>query len=392
MRLIPPRIWSLSNKRIMTVLAVGVLPPPVSGLTLVTQRMIDVFCAESIARGVVPILGRTLSRNVHIVNLSSRHSVDSFAFKVCKAAKVIGAAIRILGMKVRGEQVTLYMPLNAGSGMFFNLTLSIVASACRVKQVLHHHSWAYFYSSNKLLMLISRLMRKTGTHVVLCEKMRDELRERYPDAKSIMVLSNSVFYPPSERLGSVGRGDSKVLRIGHLSNLTISKGLDDVIKTFSALVSRGVSAKLILAGSPHTSVEKELIDEAKNVFGSNIELQGAVYGNDKMEFYRGIDVFIFPTRYHNEAEPLVIWEALGHGVPVIARQRGCLTKSMIGDAGLCVESDEDFVSIAVEKLAMWYAQQEDLFAASVAARRQAARGYEIGETQLKKINDLVLGK
>ena len=381
----------MSNKRIMKVLAVGVLPPPVSGMSLVTQRMIDVFCAESIARGADPILGLNASSNVHIVNLSSRFSVDSFAFKACKAAKVIGAAIRIARMKVCGEKFTLYMPLDAGFGMFFNLTLSMVASACQIKQVLHHHSWAYFYSTNKILTLISRLMRTSGTHIVLCGKMREELRERYPDAKSIMVLSNSVFYSPSGRDGNQNRRDSKVLRIGHLSNLTISKGLDEVIKTFSALVNKGVSAKLILAGNPHTSVEEALIDEAKKEFGSDIELRGAVYGNDKEEFYRSIDVFIFPTRYQNEAEPLVIWEALGHGLPVIVRQRGCLTKSMIGSAGLCVAANDDFVSIAVEKIAVWYAQEGDFFAASVAARRKAAFGYENSKMQLKEINDLVLG-
>src|SRR5439155_9157981 len=60
-----------------------------------------------------------------------------------------------------------------------------------------------------------------------------------------------------------------------------------------------------------------------------VQYVGAIYGEAKSRFLTELDVLIFPTRYVNEAEPAVIGEALGHGVVVIARNRGCIS-SILG--------------------------------------------------------------
>jgi glycosyltransferase involved in cell wall biosynthesis len=46
--------------------------------------------------------------------------------------------------------------------------------------------------------------------------------------------------------------------------------------------------------------------------------------------------FLFPTKYVNEADPLVIHEALRNGVYVIACERGAIAETLGHGAGLAV--------------------------------------------------------
>ena len=76
-----------------------------------------------------------------------------------------------------------------------------------------------------------------------------------------------------------------------------------------------------------------------------LEYRGALYGADKDAFFEAIDVFIFPTRYKNEAQPTVIFEAMSRGVPILSYERGCI-KGQVGGAGAVFDQKADF-SIAV---------------------------------------------
>ena len=49
---------------------------------------------------------------------------------------------------------------------------------------------------------------------------------------------------------------------------------------------------------------------------------GRKYGKDKEAFFCSADVFVFPTFYHNECFPLVLLEAMEHGLPCISTTEG----------------------------------------------------------------------
>ena len=49
---------------------------------------------------------------------------------------------------------------------------------------------------------------------------------------------------------------------------------------------------------------------------------GRKYGQDKEAFFHSADMFVFPTFYHNECFPLVLLEAMEHGLPCISTTEG----------------------------------------------------------------------
>jgi glycosyltransferase involved in cell wall biosynthesis len=193
--------------------------------------------------------------------------------------------------------------------------------------------------------LLFQIAGKNALHVVLCKNMKNNLINKYA-CKHVITLSNIVL------LHSVNSTSNrkKIRAIGYLSNITEEKGARDVIKLAEAIREHGLPIKFKVAGPcQDVQLKKALLDAHEKGI---IDWLGPVYDEKKEDFWNSIDIFVFPTRYKNEAEPLVVWEAILAGIPVIAMDRGCISEQ-IGQAGSFLPSDADFVQFTLEQLADW---------------------------------------
>lgn len=163
-----------------------------------------------------------------------------------------------------------------------------------------------------------------------------------------------------------------------------------MITVFSALRERGVLATLTLAGPAADREAESLIEGAKSRFGGDVAWLGPVSGVDKTRFFAGIDVFLFPTRYVNEAEPLVLYEAMNGGVPVIATRRGCI-EEQVGNAGLVLAEGKDFEPLALTALQKFSSDPESLAAASALASSRLSYVQAQAQTGLAKVLDWFSG-
>ena len=64
---------------------------------------------------------------------------------------------------------------------------------------------------------------------------------------------------------------------------------------------------------------------------------GRKYGKDKDAYFLGADLFVFPTYYPNECYPLVLLEAMQHGVPCVSTNEG-------GISGIIDEGENGFLT------------------------------------------------
>jgi glycosyltransferase involved in cell wall biosynthesis len=64
-------------------------------------------------------------------------------------------------------------------------------------------------------------------------------------------------------------------------------------------------------------------------------------------FYRRLDVFLFPSSYKHEAEPLVVLEAARAGVPTVAFDTGCIP-ALVPDPEWLVAADGPFAQTATK--------------------------------------------
>src|SRR4029077_6117789 len=88
--------------------------------------------------------------------------------------------------------------------------------------------------------------------------------------------------------------------------------------------------------------------------------------------YVQVDVFVFPTNYVNEAEPLVLYEAMRQGVHVIACDRGAIAEMLRNGAGFAF-SRERMGESAAAQIAKFNDDRHALAVAKRMSMQQAQR-------------------
>ena len=101
-----------------------------------------------------------------------------------------------------------------------------------------------------------------------------------------------------------------------------------------------------------------------------IEYLGPQYGAAKDSFYQSIDILIFPSLYFNEAEPVVLLEAISRGIPVVAYAVGSIPDVITSDCGILIEPREPFVPPAINAISSFISDQTLLQKASSASSRR----------------------
>ncbi len=285
------------------------------------------------------------------------------------------AAVRAIVRYARRRPHGLYAGCPAGLALWYLVGIAAAARLCGYHVVLHHHSFAYLSRQSAPMKLLVLLGGSCTTHVVLCHRMASEFAQRYRPSGNIVVCSNAAWMRPFD--GPLVPVASKRFRLGHLGRLTDEKGLGHVLRTLQGLVERGVDAELHLAGPLGGDADRRLLEEVRPNLDGRLKMLGPVTGADKASFYSSIDAFIFPSRWLHEAEPLVVLEALAAGVTVVAYGRGCIACLVLGRAGLVVDSERDFVAVAVPYLSELARSPVALDA----ARNAATQAFDHGRAQ-----------
>lgn len=284
----------------------------------------------------------------------------------------------------RGTRDTvLYLALSGGLGQAIDALYVVVAGFLRHPVFVHHHSFAYIDRPTRLNRALFGMLRKAN-HIVLSVGMGRSLQQLYGlDPNRVRVVSNAALFPsiaPAEPETAAVPGP---LRIGFLSNITFEKGIVEFFAVMSLLHARGVAYQAYIAG-PILPEVRPRFDQMLSA-ATRVEYLGALYGEAKEQFYRRLDVLLFPTRYVNEAEPLVIHEALRAGVFTIACDRGAIAEILGNGAGLALP-EREFVESAARWLTQAGIEPAKLTEARQACRRQAS---SIQDTAVTELNQLL---
>jgi glycosyltransferase involved in cell wall biosynthesis len=260
----------------------------------------------------------------------------------------------------------LYVGGAGGLGLLHQFAVVAVAKARRFTVVFHHHSYAYLDRRAAPAAALVRVLGRHDVHLVLCDRMADDLTRRYAPRGRVVTLSNAAFTaipPPSlPRAGTA-------YTIGHLSNLSAAKGLGQSIDAMRRLLAERPDARAALAGPAAAESDRAAIDALTRDFPGRATYHGALPHKDVAAFLRGLDLFVFPSRYRHEAEPLVVLEALAAGTPVLAYGVGCL--GSMGDGVTTVDPSSDFAQAVLD--AGKTSDSRDDVAASFAERRTRSR-------------------
>jgi len=234
------------------------------------------------------------------------------------------------------------------SGKYGKLSESIYIVIARIKKmqiILHHHSFLYINKTQLSAKLLFWLSGKEVYHIVLSDKMGVLLKNKYSLNNKLITISNIAFYKlPSK---THDRSNIKIETLGFLSNISFEKGIDIFINLIESLHKLGINISAIIVGKIENELSKKYLT-SKLKINRSIVYSGALYGKDKKQFYKEVDLFVLPT--HNEAEPLVIYESLMNSIPVISTEVGCIPEQ-IGDkrnVGLSINHKDNFIQESID--------------------------------------------
>jgi len=281
-----------------------------------------------------------------VVNLAAPGARTTPAYHWRRARRAAAAAVVLVQeRRLRGDPVRVHLGCDGGAGMLYAMALTIAARLAGCSLAFHHHSHANLDRRRLLLTALVWLGGRRALHVALRPPMADALRQRYGGALQITTLSNAAFVPLPAPMRATGRAarPGRRLTIGMISNLSPAKGLDLFLDLARALrAAPGVTCAL--AGPAASARDRLAIQHS--VAAGDVTWAGAVDGAGKSAFYQQIDLLVFPSRHAHEAEPMVVLEAMAHGVPVIAVDRGCI-RDLLGDSGVALPGESDFVPAAL---------------------------------------------
>lgn len=214
-----------------SVIQIGHFPPPVHGMAVTMEALGNLFA--------------TLGPLIRIRTVPARPA-SSRLYHLKRAYLVSRAGARLLMLRTKSDAVIF--SVDAGKGMLYVIALTWLSRRLGYRVVLQHHSSAYLSHRSWLAATLVYVGGSGTRHLYSCQSACDEFRRLYPRARRTSALSvaYAVELPPERQ--SMRALVSRPLTVGHLSNLTLDKGLDDVIEFGRAAIPENKVDKVILAG------------------------------------------------------------------------------------------------------------------------------------------------
>jgi glycosyltransferase involved in cell wall biosynthesis len=200
---------------------------------------------------------------------------------------------------------------------------------------LHGGNYGGFYNSASPLMqgLVRATLLRLDRLIVLSQCLREGFRFEPRLNDRIRIVPNGLpavrFTLPCAK--ELPKAPGEPIRILYLSNLVESKGYLDVLESVALLANcHGINAFCDFAGSFRCSSDDRHTDNiarAESLFRETISrlaiqdrvcFHGPVSGAAKIRLFENAHVFVLPTNYCNEGQPISIIEAMASGNAVVS--------------------------------------------------------------------------
>lgn len=328
-------------KRESRILFITPLPPPVHGSAMMSQYIKDSKLLRE-------------EFDCDFVNLSTSRRMDEIGKGgVKKLLRFIGAYFTVFIKLLCHRYELCYLAITChGVGVLKDAPFVLLCKLFGRKVVIHQHNkgmnrcvnrWPYRW----LLPLVYR-----NTKVILLSWFL------YPDIanvvnrEQVMICPNGIpeFFDKELFL----ERNNKVPHLLFLSNLIPSKGVYILLDACKILKERGIQFVCDFVGGETKEIDQYTFAREIRERGvdSMVIYQGSKYGTEKDLYWKKTDIFVFPTFYRNECQPLVLLEAMQWRLPIVTTDEGGIPDVVKDSVNGIICRREDAVSLAdaLEKL------------------------------------------
>ena len=339
------------------ILAIVFLPPPHNGQSIFSKKLIE--------------------------NLSGPYDVETITINGGIARKIFNILYASYIILFRTNSSTkVYLTPPGNNGLYPYLIIPAVLKMKKNQCYVHHHSsraiTQYPQRGTKALFY---LLKGISCHIFLCNCVSNEFKKLYANSDPLMetiTLSNAFLFFNEQPINH----EQGVYTLAHLSVITWDKGIEYFLKLASAcILSTEYRFKFSLAGPVKDPDILSMIHDFAEKFPNDFEYQGAVFNNEKDEFFKQIDALILPSKLADETEPLVMYEAYSYGAEFFATDRGCIKSNIHGENKILTMNLEEDKKNILREAKLFY---EDHLSYKNAAKNHGKELCVISQVQYKK--------
>ena len=312
------------------IIFVGNYPPPFSGQSIAFKTLVDGYGNQF--------------KDYYVINIIEKPGKrDSFS----RALVYVNVIFKLLYLLIfKKTEVVYHIVSSHKKGFIRDFVIINLSYFFRKKIVLHSHNGNYnqFYddSSKRIQKYVFETINKASTIILLSKKLRTTFYFLKNNNKFIFV-NNGL---PIDRPINLEKRTGNKFSVLYLSNLIESKGFLDVIESIILLKEMNLLSNFHFhfAGdfmlNPSQDKSYSTIRKAKSLFfnlienndlSKNITYHGVVQGEQKNTLLKNADVFLLPSYYNVEAQPLTIIEAIAFGCAIFSTNYRGISEMLIDD-------------------------------------------------------------
>jgi glycosyltransferase involved in cell wall biosynthesis len=283
----------------MKVLIIGPLVPPVDGCSYANEILIKNLSIQNIEY-------ETINTNTHIIS-----SDQGTHFSFLKAVSFLKTYLLL--PKLFPVDIVYLTPGQTFFGILKYAPFIFFCIALKKPYVIHLHG-NYLGKEYSVLKGLKKkfffsLISHAAAGIVLSKSLKKNFTELLSTDK-IFVVENFADNSLYENKNIVKLTD--IPRIIYLSNLMLEKGIVDFLDALLILKHDKIPFKATIAGQVEADI-KDIVKEKIEQLGESAEYVGIISGVYKNNKLMQSNIFILPTYYKMEGQPISIIEGLATG-------------------------------------------------------------------------------
>ena len=315
----------MKSKKILCVLH---LPPPVHGAAMVGNWIKD---SELINKDL----------DITYVNLSTSQTLQEIGEGGIKKLLSFFKVFFRVFKSIFGKKYDLcYMTLTAtGAGFYKDACVVFLLKLFGQNIIYHFHNKGVSKNSDSSMnQKLYKFVFKNTKSILLSKHLYNDIAE-FVSEKDVYYCPNGINNVDFDFNSIKNTNVNDPCKFLWLSNMMEEKGVLVLLEACKLLKSRNIAFECHFIGA-WSDVTEEKFNQKVVEFGikENIFAHGKKYNEDKFEFFKNSDVFVFPTYYHNETFGLVLVEAMQAYLPAVSTNEGGIPDVVEnGKTGLIVE-------------------------------------------------------
>ena len=296
-----------------SVTVLGRFPPPLDGQAVATARLADLL------DGDVEV------RRVDVSLPEGEHAVTGAPLRPDRVRHALGLRAR-LRRELDGGGPTLWASVSPSLLGHVRDRLTVLPAfgpRRPVYAVVHRGDFDALFRRRATAASARRMADRLAGVVFLSEALARRCAPWIPDARRLVVpntIGADVLPPARQVEERIAAGPGTPLRLLFLSNLIPGKGHGVVLEALPLLRARGLNVHVTFAGRWTGQDDRSRFLARADALGvrGSVDVLGGVGRQQAAGLHLAADVFVLPTTYPVEAQPLVLLEALAAGTPVVS--------------------------------------------------------------------------